>query len=81
MMKILKTLSLVLMSVLVVILLFISATTFWIINNPQSAWNFASRYLFPDDLNIKWETMVFEWKKKSWTEWDMTWSTDKFGPC
>lgn len=75
MVKVLKTLALVLASLILIIFLFTVGSTYWILNYPQSAWNFASRYLLPDDLKITWDTMDFEWQKKSWTEWDFEWST------
>ena len=75
MVKVLKNLSLVLASLILVISLFTVGVTYWVLNNPQSAWNFASRYLLPNDLKITWEAMDFDWQKKSWTEWDFEWST------
>jgi hypothetical protein len=75
MLKFLKTLSLILASLILVIFLFTVGATYWILNNPQSAWNFASRYLLPEDLKISWEAMDFDWQKKSWTEWEFAWST------
>ncbi len=75
MVKVLKTLSVIFASLILVIFLFTVGTTYWVLNNPQSAWNFASRYLLPKDLKITWEAMDFDWQKKSWTEWDFAWST------
>lgn len=79
MLKILKTLSLILASIVLVIFLFTVGITYWILNHPQSAWNFASRYFLPSDLKVTWEAIDFEWQKKSWTEWDFEWSTKNLG--
>jgi hypothetical protein len=75
MLKILKTLSLILASFVLVIFLLTVGATYWMLKNPQSAWNFASRYLLPKDLKVTWETIDFDWQKKSWTEWNFEWST------
>ncbi len=73
--KLVLTLSLILASLVLVVLLSTAGSIYWILNYPESAWRFASRYILPDDLKVTWESMDFDWRKKAWNEWGFAWST------
>ncbi len=73
--RLVKKTLLILASILITFVIFMAGVTYWILNHPQSAWNFASRYLLPQDLKVSWEEIHFDWQKKSWRDWDFEWST------
>lgn len=73
--KILKISTITLGSLLLVLLMLISALVYWVLYHPASVWNFASRYFLPSDLKVTWESIDYDWRISSWQEWNYSWST------
>jgi hypothetical protein len=71
--KILKRVLLTLLGLFLVVLLAVTGLIYWVVKNPQDAWQFAEKKFLPEDLKITWQAMDFQAHRIAGLNFDIDW--------
>lgn len=72
-MKILKRVLIGLVSLLLVLILGVAGFIYWVVKNPETAWQYAESHYLPKDLKITWQDIHFEARRPSGLNFHVDW--------